>query len=250
MNSFRSHLIPALAALLVLVPASQAQKQARSFSIGYVYPAGAQQGTTSEHVIAGQFLTGLTNIYVSGGGVTATLTDFMHPLQGGELNRLRILADELLARKAVVRKDFKALESFRSFKNAKSIKRDPAEEDKEIEELKKKYANATWTAEDEKMFAEVRKKMSGGNRRPANPAISELVVCNLTVAPDAQPGQREIRLATASGLSSPLVFNIGQLPEFSEEASKELAERRSDVAKTAYGPRTKKAKPQIGRAHV
>jgi hypothetical protein len=239
MNALRFCLIPALTALLALAPAGQAQQKARSFSVGYVYPAGAQQGTTSEHVIAGQFLGGITNIYVTGGGVTATIKDFIHPIQGGELNRLRILADELLAKKAVVKKDFKTLEMFRSFKNAKSIKKDPAAEDKEIEELKKKYANATWTAEDEKMLADVRKRMAGGVRRPANPAICELVVCNLTVAPDAEPGQREIRLVTAGGISNPLVFHIGQLPEFSEEASKSIAQQVSAVTKIAVYRSTK-----------
>ena len=244
MNVFRLCLIPALLALLAFAPASHAQKRTRSFSVGYVYPAGAQQGTTSEHIIAGQFLTGLTNVYVTGGGVTATITDFIHPIQGGELNRLRILVDELLARKAVVKKDFKALESFRSFKNAKSIKKTPAEEDKEIEALKKKYANATWTVEDEKMLNETRRKISGGVRRPANPAICELVVCNLTVAPDAVPGEREIRLATASGLSNPLVFCIGQQPEFSEPASKVIAQQVSAVSRVS-NRRAAKTKPEI-----
>jgi hypothetical protein len=236
--------IPGLAVMLAFAPASQAQQRSRSFSIGYVYPAGARQGTTSEHVIAGQFLGGITNIHVTGGGVTATITDFIHPIQGNELNRLRILMDELVAKRAVVRKDFKTLESFRSFKNSKDIKKDSAQEDKEIEALKKKYANATWTAEDEKMLAEARRKISGGVRRPANPAICELAVCNITVAPDAEPGQRELRLVTAGGISNPLVFHIGQLPEFSGEASKSIAQQVSAVTKIAVY-RSVKPKPMM-----
>ncbi|MBI5821704.1 MAG: PPC domain-containing protein [Verrucomicrobia bacterium] len=231
--------IPGLVALLAFVPAGQAQQRSRSFSIGYVYPAGAQQGTTSEHVIAGQFLSGITNIHVTGGGVTATLADFIHPIQGKELNELRILVDELTAKKAVVRKDFKALENFRSFKNAKSIKKDSAEEDKEIEALKKKYADATWTAEDEKQLNEARRRISGGVRRPANPAICELAVCNITVAPDAEPGQRELRLVTAGGISNPLVFHVGQMQEFSEPASKSIAQQVSAVARIASARNTK-----------
>ena len=92
------------------------------------------------------------------------------------------------------------------------------------EALAKKYANAKWTPEDDKEMVEIRKKMATHVRRPANPAISELVTVQITVAPDAQPGQREIRLATASGLSNPVVFCVGQLPEFSEEASRNIAE--------------------------
>lgn len=235
-----SHLPLGLLALLALAPTSWAQQQGRSFSIGYVYPAGAKQGTTSEHVIAGQFLNGATNIYVSGGGVSATVTDFIHPISGKELNNARIKVDELLARKAVVQKNFKALENFRSFKNSKDIK-SSATDDKEIEELKKKYADATWTAADEKLLAETRKKMSSGVRRPANPAICELVVCQLTVAPDATPGRRELRIGTAAGLSNPLVFYVGELPEFSEAASKNISEQRSSIAKTSYSPRKKGA---------
>ncbi|MBM3891220.1 MAG: peptidase, partial [Verrucomicrobia bacterium] len=115
---------------------------------------------------------------------------------------------------------------------------------KEIEELKKKYADATWTAEDEKLLAETRRKMSSGVRRPANPAICELVVCNLTVAPDAEPGRRDIRIATASGLSNPLVFWVGQVPEVSEPASKNIAEQRSTIARGGFGPTKKKTKAE------
>jgi hypothetical protein len=86
--------------------------------------------------------------------------------------------------------------------------------------------------------------MSGGVRRPANPAICELVVCNLTVAPDAEPGQREIRLVTASGLSNPLVFWIGQVPEVSEPASKNIAEQKSSIARGSFGPGRKKTKAE------
>ena len=57
--------------------------------------------------------------------------------------------------------------------------------------------------------------MGSAVRRPANPAIGELAVVRVTVAPDAEPGQRELRIATPSALSNPLVFCVGQLPEFS-----------------------------------
>ena len=52
-------------------------------------------------------------------------------------------------------------------------------------------------------------------QRHANPAIAETVTLQVTMAPDAEPGQRELRLATPPGLSNPLVFCVGQLPEFS-----------------------------------
>ncbi|MBI5687191.1 MAG: hypothetical protein HZC54_19130 [Verrucomicrobia bacterium] len=239
MNSFHSLAVPALMMLLAFTPAGQAQQRSRSFSIGYVYPAGARQGATSEHVIAGQFLSGITNIHVTGGGVTATICDFIHPIQGRELNDLRILVDELVAKRAVVKRDYKTLENFRSFKNAKDIKKDSAQEDKEIEALKKKYANATWTPDDEKQLNDARRRIGSGVRRPANPAICELAVCNITVAPNAEPGQRELRLVTAAGISNPMVFHIGQAPEFSEPASKNIAQQVSAVSRIAVFRNTK-----------
>ena len=143
---------------------------------------GGQAGTTFEVVIGGQFLIGATNVFVSGGGVQAHITDLIRPIQGKELNDARIQVDQLMARRAVVRNDFKALEAFRSFKNTKTIKPDDAEEAKEIEALKKKYADATWTAEDEKLLLEARKRIANGVRRPENPAISEIATLSVTIA--------------------------------------------------------------------
>ena len=61
-------------------------------------------------------------MYVSGGGVRARLTDFIRPISGRELNDLRIAMEEMMARRAVVRKDDRALENFKTFKNSKDSK--------------------------------------------------------------------------------------------------------------------------------
>ncbi|MHC4170884.1 MAG: PPC domain-containing protein, partial [Planctomycetota bacterium] len=58
-----------------------------------------------------------------------------------------------------------------------------------------------------------------GYRNPENaptPAIAETVTVKMTIAADAEPGPRELRLETPAGLSNPLVFHVGQLPEFME----------------------------------
>jgi hypothetical protein len=57
------------------------------------------------------------------------------------------------------------------------------------------------------------------NTRLINPVLAENVSLEITIAPDAAPGQRELRLGTPQGLSNPLVFCVGQLPEFSEKES-------------------------------
>jgi hypothetical protein len=224
--------IPGLAALLTVVPAARAQQS--NLHIGYVYPAGGKQGTTFEAIVGGQFIEGIDNVYVSGGGVQARQTDFIRPISGKERKELRIAMDELMARRAVVRKDDRALEAFKNYKNSKTKTGSAvAVDDQQIEALKKKYANATWTTEDDKRLAELRIKLSAAVRKPANPAISQMAVLQVTVAADAEPGRRELRVSTRFGLSNPLVFYVGQLPEFSATASKTITEQKSAVAKTA-----------------
>ena len=59
-----------------------------------------------------------------------------------------------------------------------------------------------------------------GRFRPKNsptPAIAEIVTLHVTIAANAEPGQRELRLQTAAGLTNPLVFYVGQLPEFQKK---------------------------------
>lgn len=52
---------------------------------------------------------------------------------------------------------------------------------------------------------------------PACASIANLVLAEVSIAPDAEPGQREIRVTTARGISNPLVFNVSQIPELSAE---------------------------------
>ncbi len=236
---------------LLTVTTAQAQKQGRTFSIGYCYPAGARQGTTSEHIIAGQFLNAVTNVFITGGGVQAVVTDYYKPITTGEFNRLRGRMEELLEKKEYLSKGTVTIRT----KGSKDGKKDKSKTDnvpdkfippsKTPEALAKKYANAQWTPEDDKEIVEIRKKMATHVRRPANPAISELVTVQITVAANAEPGQRELRLATSGGLSNPLVFYVGQLLEFSEEASRNIAEQKSQISKVAFGPKNRKTKAEL-----
>ena len=54
--------------------------------------------------------------------------------------------------------------------------------------------------------------------RPS-PALAERVKLRITMAADAELGQRELRLATDKGLSNPLVFDVGELSEFRKHES-------------------------------
>ena len=82
----------------------------------------------------------------------------------------------------------------------------------------KELRNKPTDAEVQKELADIQKKAVNFVKR-ANPAIAENVTVRLTVAADAEPGQRELRVTAASGLSDPLAFHVGPLPESTEKPS-------------------------------
>jgi len=54
-------------------------------------------------------------------------------------------------------------------------------------------------------------------RRQPNAQIAEQVLLEVTVDADAAPGDRELRVASPDGLSNPLCFQVGVLPEVCEK---------------------------------
>jgi hypothetical protein len=81
-----------------------------------------------------------------------------------------------------------------------------------LQMLQKKEKDAATLKE----IADIRLKLATVNRG-ANPALAETVTVQVTVAADVAPGPRELRLATPLGLSNPLTFCVGQLPEVCEK---------------------------------
>jgi hypothetical protein len=73
-------------------------------------------------------------------------------------------------------------------------------------------------------IARIREQLADAARRNTNPAMAEIVTLEITIAPGADPGARSLRVITPSGLSNPVVFLVGQLPEFGEEVTNTLAD--------------------------
>ena len=63
-------------------------------------------------------------------------------------------------------------------------------------------------------IAAIDQKLARIEKRRLNPAIAETVPVQVTIAPQATPGNYELRLATPAGLSNPRIFQIGEQPEF------------------------------------
>ncbi len=161
--------------------------------IGYAYPAGGRQGTTFQVKIGGQFLDGATNAYFSSPGLHASVSNYVKPLTPKQLNDLREQLRELQQKRQ---------SAFSGNAGRRGRVTDT------------NSSKANWTSEDQKRIAEIRRKLATFQRRPANPAIGEIVTLQVTIGADAAPGAHELRLHTARGLSNPLVFCVGQLPEF------------------------------------
>jgi hypothetical protein len=53
--------------------------------------------------------------------------------------------------------------------------------------------------------------------RNISPVLAETMTLEVTIASDAEPGKRELRVQTPQGLSNPLFFYLGRLPEFHEK---------------------------------
>ncbi len=162
-----------LAAFLAAVPAVWAQNAPH---LAYVLPAGGQQGTTFQVNAGGQFLPNVSAVYVSGGGVQATVVDYARPMNAMQATQLR----------------------------------------DRMQELQKQPMNAAV----QKEMVDIRVKLLTFNaRRLTSPVLAETVTLQVAIAPGAAPGKRELRVATPQGLSNPLVFCVGQLPEFTEKES-------------------------------
>lgn len=145
--------------------------------LGYAYPAGGQQGTSFQITVGGQYLDNIGRVTFSGAGVEGRKVEGIKPMTEADV---RVLRDRLTQ----LGRNQEELATRR-----------------EMAEIGRKLA----------------RYMAAQLRRQTHPAISETVELQVTIAADAEPGLREMRLETARGVSNPLRFCVGRLPEFREQ---------------------------------
>ncbi|HNX33075.1 MAG TPA: PPC domain-containing protein [Kiritimatiellia bacterium] len=142
--------------------------------IGFVYPAGGQQGTTFSCTLGGQSLEGVCGVSVSGPGVQGRVLEYNKKMNPQEMQLLG--------------------EQMRELKALPAPKRD---------------------ASVSNLITRLEKFIGEYVQQPQCDSIANLVVAEITIAKNAPPGPREIRLYTPKGLSNPMAFHVGQLPEVS-----------------------------------
>jgi len=98
---------------------------------------------------------------------------------------------------------------------------------REIQDLRDKaqeLQKSTITPELRRQLLEMRDRIGDSLRRYANPVLSETVTLAITIDADAVPGPWQLRLVTPLGLSNPVAFSVGQLPEVMEQEPVALIE--------------------------
>ena len=170
-----------------LTPDARAQPNAKGTPphVAFVYPAGGRQGATFTVSVGGQNLNATAAVHFSGRGLTAKISGYERPLTQKEINDLRDEQQALQDKRAAVRAD---------------------------------TAKPAFTAENEKRSAEIRTLLATRGNRQLSPVLAETVTLEVTIGPEAVPGEHELRVRTPGGLSNPMVFCVGQLQEFTEPA--------------------------------
>ena len=225
------------ALLLVALGAglAQAQMAPRDPSTGYLFPAGGQQGTVVEVMVGGQGLVGARVAYVSGQGVSARVVQYLRPLsrdQQRELQRrLLQLARQReggrqlgVAGRAQPRPRLPAPAQPPTAPGTLP----PATAPAAAAPAKEPASTEPVTLPDHPLLRDLEQKslpelrevaerlLRLRSRQQTPAAIAENVVLEVTIAPDAPPGDRELRLLTARGLTNPMRFQVGTAPEVRE----------------------------------
>lgn len=172
-----SRYVLACGLVISLLAVSAACAQETLPHLGYAYPAGGRQGTSLQITVGGQYLDNIGHITFSGAGVEARKVEGIKPMTEADV---RVLRDRLME----LSRDQKELATRR-----------------EMAQIGRRLS----------------RYMAAQLRRQTHPAISETVELQVTIAADAEPGLREMRLETGRGVSNPLRFVVGRLPEFREQ---------------------------------
>jgi len=191
MFPFRWFLFLGLTCLLAIASPALAQRAPR---IGYVYPAGGQQGQSFEVTLGGQFLDGASDVVVSGNGVRAKVVEHKKPMSPKKANKLRQQLRQLQTRIKKLRDQKKNPNDAAIVKMAQGIgiKVDSLAEIMEL------------------------RRMILMPKNLLSPQLAEQVRLRVTLSENVEPGEREIRLMTTGGLTNPLSFHVGRLPEVCE----------------------------------
>ena len=248
MSKFSRLLILWLAILGLAATSTWAQSQ----YIGFVYPAGGQQGSTFPILLGGQGLNNASDLVVSGEGVSVRLVDYFRVLNNEEMGFLSRQLSELQKKETTISDEMASKMASFEFPepigpdagpnatpylicpicgtaneiDAKVCIKCAAKLDKAIriggESPKSDAPKSEKEVGKAKLIERIQKIFAEDERNPAVRSQTEFVFAEVTITPDAKPGRREIRVITKKGVSNPLPFYVGQVPEVARKPMKTM----------------------------
>jgi hypothetical protein len=217
-------------AFSILIESSVIAQQ-RDPKIAYVYPAGGQRGTTFEVLLGGRQIARASDVLISGHGVHARI---LH----GYTNMFIVNSDDGEVARLIYDSARKQVESNGTNSGTNIASQKPAEELRIIEKVKKN--NETKTENESALptpesvmnrfpyFDRLRNPTQDAvqlvyyeffapriDRKPKE-TLGQGVMVEITIDSDAELGDHELRLLTKTGLSSPVRFMVGTIPEINE----------------------------------
>ena len=214
------------AVLALCVTAAWGQSVTREPHIGYLYPGGGQQGTVIQIVAGGQYLAGATDVYISGQGVHGSVIKYIKPLRNIQKEQRQLIQTRLKEVRDNRMAELPGSVSSPMSRREKFVKKDAVkprqskkENDAKAEEVKMPDHPLLYDLENKSLreLAHISSVLFfPRNKLQTNRQLAESVLIEITIDPDAQPGNRELRLATKTGLTNPMVFHVGMLPDIRE----------------------------------
>ncbi|MDD3927560.1 MAG: PPC domain-containing protein [bacterium] len=223
-----SHIAPwCYMGLILLCPAlAWGQIATNEPSIGYVYPAGGRQGTTIRITVGGQNLRGLSKVYISGKGTSVSNIIYVPPMS-------RLQFQELQRRVTEIRNNRLGLPKVEGAAPAPSpaaaltpapalnpiltpSQLQPGETPKPVtlpdHPLLRNLDQLSLTE-----LKQVLDFFNPNRKQQIKRSIQELAIVDISIDADAPSGSRELRLVTPTGLTNPLCFQVGTMPESIEK---------------------------------
>ncbi len=182
---------------LLLMANAWAQPGRNTPLIGYAYPDGGCRKSEFEVTVGGIALTDISAAVFSGPGFSAVVLKHFKPLNNDLENKIRELIQE---------------EREKSGKPAKPGKLPmPGEVD-----LLKQLAGKNGISQDDiDNFLETAMQRRDPKRQP-NAQLAERITLRVKIDANATTGKHDLRLLGPNGLSNPIAFMVGTLPEISE----------------------------------
>lgn len=186
-----------LSATLAIFGGALVEATAAPPQVGYLYPAGGQIGDTFEAEFGGQYLGEPFEVIVSGKGVEAVV------LEHSKIPSAQVISD-YRDRLKTIRPALSRIHGGEDVPASEILPR--------IHEL---LEQAELTEKNVRHIDQYTRQRNDPKRQ-LNSQIGETVRVRFTLAPDAEPGVQYCRLRTETGLSNPLRFVVGRLPEYRE----------------------------------